>query len=353
MQSCRIQGLAALIVLAFSLTAWPHVALAQTQQDGAGWPQFRGPNVDGISPERRVFSNLNEFGLEVVWKKEIGSGYSGVTITNGLGVTMFEAGNSNVVVAFDSESGQEKWRFEIGRRHQGLNGSYDGPISTPLIVGNIVVALDPRGRLVGLDVLAGELVWSLDLPAELDSKRPEWANGTSSILFDATVIVQIGAPDVAVAGLDPATGKRLWTVGADEISYQTPVPVSVNGRRQALATGQKKLMAIDPAMGALLWEYAHGGGGVSGAATIVPVPGHRQVVSRKQSPFIRARRAHSGRKMAWSVARSGKRGRYETATPYPYITKATFMASVTGSSLVSTPPPERRSGDRGRPETAS
>ena len=77
MQSCRIQGLAALIVLAFSLTAWPHTSpLRKPSKTGPGWPQFRGPNVDGISPERGVFSNLNAFGLEVVWKKEIGSGYS-------------------------------------------------------------------------------------------------------------------------------------------------------------------------------------------------------------------------------------------------------------------------------------
>jgi outer membrane protein assembly factor BamB/enterochelin esterase-like enzyme len=215
---------------------------------------------------------LNEFGLEVAWKKKLGSGYSGVTIANGLGVTMFEAGDLNiVVVAFDTETGEERWRFEIGPRHQGLNGSYNGPISTPLIVGNIVVALDPWGRLVGLDVLAGELVWSIDLPEELESKRPLYGYGTSPILFDGTVIVQIGAPEAAVAGFDPETGKRLWTVGTDVMEYQTPVPLIANGRRQALATGQKKLMAIDPATGALLWEYAHGGGGIIGAASMVPV----------------------------------------------------------------------------------
>lgn len=227
--------------------------------------------MDAISTERSVFSNLPEFSLEVSWKKRIGSGYSGIAIADDLGVTMFESGESNVVVAFDAPTGEEKWRFEIGPRHQGLNGSYDGPISTPLIVGNIVVALDPWGRLVGLDVLAGELVWSIDLPGELESKRPLYGYSTSPILLDGTVVVQIGAPDAAVAGLDPATGERLWTVGTDEIGYQTPVPVAVDGQRQVFAAGQKQIMAIDPRTGKLLWEYAHGGGGTIGAGTIVPV----------------------------------------------------------------------------------
>ena len=272
MQANRIWGSIAIGLLTLSFAVWPRIAHSQAQRNGPGWPQFRGSNVDGISTEWGVFSNLKQFGLEVAWKKKIGSGYSGVAIANGLGVTMFEAEDSNnVVVAFDTETGEERWRFEIGPRHQGLNGSYNGPISTPLIVGNIVVALDPWGRLVGLDVLAGELVWSIDLPEELESKRPLYGYGTSPILFDGTVIVQIGAPDAAVAGLDPATGKRLWTVGTDVMEYQTPVPLIANGRRQALATGQKKLMAIDPATGALLWEYAHDGGGIIGAASMVPV----------------------------------------------------------------------------------
>ena len=271
MQSNRFLSLAALTVLTLSLTAWPQGARAQAQQDGTGWPQFRGHNVDGISTERAVFSNPPEFSLEIAWKKSIGSGYSGIAIANGLGVTMFEAGEASVVVAFDAVTGEEQWRFEIGPRHQGLNGSYDGPISTPLIIGNIVVALDPWGRLVGLDVLAGELVWSIDLPKELESKRPLYGYSTSPILFDGTVVVQIGSPDAAVAGLDPETGKRLWTAGDDEIGYQSPVALTTNGRRQAIAAGQKKLMSIDPSTGRLLWEYDHGGGGIIGAASLVPV----------------------------------------------------------------------------------
>ena len=258
------------ILIVIGILAVSSVALAQ--QESSDWPQFRGANVDGISTERDVFSKYPEFGLQIAWKKSIGSGYSGVAIANGLGVTMFEAEDSNnVVVAFDTATGEEKWRFEIGPRHQGLNGSYDGPISTPLLAGNIVVALDPWGRLVGLDVLAGELVWSFDLPEDLGSKRPLYGYSTSPILMDGTVVIQIGAPDATVAGLDPATGEHRWAVGTDAVGYQTPIPMQQNGRDQVVAAGQKQLMGIDPETGSLLWQYEHGGKGIIGVGSLVPV----------------------------------------------------------------------------------
>ena len=102
----RLAGFAVLILSASTGTAQE-------------WPQFRGPNVDGIADAPAVFSGALEVSLEVGWKTPIGSGYAGIAIASGLVATMFEAGEVNVLAAFDPATGAERWRFELGERHSG------------------------------------------------------------------------------------------------------------------------------------------------------------------------------------------------------------------------------------------
>ena len=52
-------------------------------------------------------------------------------------ITMFVAGDDDVVAAFDSESGEEIWRYRISETYKGHDGSHDGPISTPLLTGSV------------------------------------------------------------------------------------------------------------------------------------------------------------------------------------------------------------------------
>ena len=217
-------------------------ALALAQQGERDWPQFRGRNVDGISTERDVFHAGRIPALEVSWKQPIGSGYSGISIAGNVAVTMFTDGESNFVIAFDAKTGRERWRFPFSPIYKGHDGSYDGPMSTPLIDGNLTVALGPSGRLFALDNLDGELVWSTDLVNDVGASVPLYGFATSPVLLDGTVIVQIGSEAGTVAGFDPETGERRWSVGTDGVNAQTPIPVSLNGRRQLLASGDTSLM---------------------------------------------------------------------------------------------------------------
>ena len=69
---------------------------------------------------------------------------------------MFTDGESNILIAFDARTGRESWRFPFSPVYKGHDGSYDGPMSTPLIDGNLTIALGPTGRLFAVDNLDGE-----------------------------------------------------------------------------------------------------------------------------------------------------------------------------------------------------
>ena len=234
------------------------------------WPQFRGRNVDGIASDK-VFDRSRPIGLELGWRARLGSGYSGVSVQNGLAVTMFDDGEFNVIAAFDALTGRERWRFPVSPTHLGRDGSYDGPISTPLIYDNLTIALGPFGRLVALDNQDGELVWSTDLVSDHEAVLPLYGFATSPIVENGTVVLQIGREGGAIAGFDPATGERRWIAGSDVVDYQNAVPVTRDGHRYVLASGHEAIMGVDPVSGDVLWRYEHGGGGSRGVVSMVPV----------------------------------------------------------------------------------
>ncbi len=89
-------------VLALALSA----AVLAKQAPGA--TQFRGPSVEGPAAGGDLPGGA--FGLRVAWKRELGSGYSNVWITDDKLVTMFTAGVVDVLAAFDLADGEELWR---------------------------------------------------------------------------------------------------------------------------------------------------------------------------------------------------------------------------------------------------
>lgn len=267
--SARFLGRSAALLAALLVITAPAAGLGAQQSDTA-WPGFRGPVAGGAVAATNL-ADADAVSLEIAWKRPIGSGYSGVSVSADLVVTMFADGDIDVLAAFDPRTGEELWRFPMGPTYPGQDGSFAGPMSTPLLVGNLVIGLSAWGRLVAVDRLDGEPVWSTQLTEEHGAVQPEYGFATSPLLHDGVLVLQIGAPDGAIAGFDPATGALLWKAGEDAIAYQSPVSMSVGGREQVVAAGMTELFGVDPASGEILWEFEHGGTGYLGAQSLVPV----------------------------------------------------------------------------------
>jgi enterochelin esterase-like enzyme/outer membrane protein assembly factor BamB len=236
------------------------------------WPGLRGPNHDGSARRGSRFGAGP--GTPVVrWRARLGSGYSGVAVSGGRAVTMFSDGGDDVLAAFDEASGKELWRIRIAEKYKGLNGSFDGPISTPTIAGGRVFALGPAGQLLAADLATGRELWRVDLPAREGATKPELGFASSPMVAGGVVVVQVGGPGRAVVGFDPSTGERRWTVGDDVVQYQSPALVRVGRRDIVVAVGDARLIGIDPASGEVLFDQPHGGEPVWIAAnSAVPMP---------------------------------------------------------------------------------
>jgi len=188
-------------------------------------------------------------------------------VADGYAVTMFSDQRQDFVVALDASTGDERWRVSLGPTFPGREGAVDGPVSTPAIAEGIVHALGPSGQLVAVSLEGGQILWQLDLVAELGAAVPHWGFGSSPLLTGDLVIVSAGGSDGRiVTAFRRQDGVQTWTAGTEgaEVNYPSPILAKIGGREQVLTASDTALLGLDPTTGGVLWRHAHGGTGFHG-----------------------------------------------------------------------------------------
>jgi outer membrane protein assembly factor BamB len=143
-------------------------------QAGGNWPQWRGPNRDGISKETGLLKQWPDGGPPLAWKATgAGNGYSSFAISNGRLYTMGLRGDKEFIIAFDVATGKEVWATPHGTK-PFRNDRGDGPRGTPTIEGNRLYALGGNGDLSALDTATGKMVWSMNVLEKFGGEQITW-----------------------------------------------------------------------------------------------------------------------------------------------------------------------------------
>src|SRR5262245_38339939 len=101
--------LALVIGLAFASAVWASDT----------WPQWRGPNRDGVSAAKGLLDRWED-APPLVWKaKGLGSGYAGVVTDGSIVCTMGNRDGKTTVIAVSDKDGKELWGTEIGDARRG------------------------------------------------------------------------------------------------------------------------------------------------------------------------------------------------------------------------------------------
>ncbi len=248
--------------LAFAV---PLVVLLTTPLVATDWPHLRGPAYDGRGPA--VASEAP--GLELAWRVPLGSGYSGIAASADRAVTMFSEGDSDWVAAFDLGDGAELWRQRLGPINRARDGSADGPISSPVISGDTVYALGPKGQLLALGLSTGEVRWSKRMQ-DLGASEPHFGFGATPLAVGGRLVILTGVEGSAVTALNPADGAVVWSTGIGEFRYHVPIAMSVGGRNHVVSGVGRNLVGLDAEDGSVLWTHELGEEeGVDAALTVV------------------------------------------------------------------------------------
>jgi outer membrane protein assembly factor BamB len=225
---------------------------------GADWPQFLGPNRDGISPEKGLLQSWPRSGPPVLWQKEVGEGYSGPVIAGGKLILFHRVGDNDIVACLDADTGKERWKFAYPTSYQDQLGKGDGPRATPVVAGNRVYTLGAQGRLHCLALDSGKKVWEHALLQEYKVPPSYFGVGTTPLVEGNLLLVNVGAKKAGIVAFDKDTGKEVWRATDDGASYASPVAATLGGKRTAIFFTRQGVVLLDPQTGAVrytkLWR---------------------------------------------------------------------------------------------------
>ena len=241
------------------------------------WPQWRGPNRDGVSQTARLDKKWPDNGPKEVWRQPLGEGFSGISIADSRVYTMYSTGASEFVVSLNALDGSEVWKSRTGAKYSEGNGN--GPRCTPTVDGDRVYTLGASGELLALEVGMGKTIWQRNLRREFRSKRPHWGFTSSPLIEGNSVLVEAGGSNErALMAFDKMTGEELWGSGGDPIGYSSPIAVDALGVRQILFFTGAALVSLSPD-GQPYWRHTWPNEGGINPATPVFIPPDRVFVS--------------------------------------------------------------------------
>jgi outer membrane protein assembly factor BamB len=243
--------LSVLLIAAMLIGGWSFSPFTQGVGD---WPQWRGPNRDGISSETGLLKSWPKAGPKILWRVPSGEGYAGIVIAKGRGYTMIGQSGNEFITSFDPANGKEIWRT----KSDGLfyNDQGNGPRSTPIVDGELVFGLSGNGKLHALNTKDGRAAWMHDLRAEYGGKMPEWGISTTPLVEGELLIVDVGGKaGHSVMAFDKRTGKVVWKSESDIPGYSAPIAATINGLRQVFVFTGSGLVALAPSDGKFFSRY--------------------------------------------------------------------------------------------------
>jgi hypothetical protein len=246
-------------------------------QTGGNWPQWRGPNRDGISKEIGLLKQWPAEGPPLVWKgRAAGRGYSSLALANGRLFTMGLRGDREFVIAFDVATGKEVWATPHGTAYRDSRG--DGPRGTPTMDGNNLYALGGNGDLSCLDAKTGRIVWAMNALTKFGGENISWGISESPLVIEDKLLINAGGPGASIVALNKKDGSLIWKSQSDEAGYSSAMPVQIGNTTQVVFFTHRRAVGLDLIDGKLMWEYARPANDVANVATPV-VRGNRVFIS--------------------------------------------------------------------------
>lgn len=238
------------------------------------WPQWRGPNRDGVSQETGLLQEWPEGGPKLLWQVQtIGQGYSTPSIVGDRVYLLANEGMENEFVqALSVNDGKRVWSTRIGTVGPNKGPQYPGARSTPTVDGESLYALGSNGDLACLDKATGQLRWSKNLRTEFGGKPGNWAYAESPLIDGDLLLCTPGGTDATLVALRKQTGDVLWKCGVpegDEAAYASAIVVAFGGLKQYIQFLQKGLVGVEAKAGKVLWRYERT---AKGSPANIPTP---------------------------------------------------------------------------------
>ncbi|MFT5049890.1 MAG: outer membrane protein assembly factor BamB [Chlamydiales bacterium] len=236
--------------------------------DDFSWPQWDGPQLNGISREKAWASEGQEANL---WELPVGMGYSAVAVQDGRLYTMGydKDGGVDIIWCVDAMTGEERWTQSYPCKIWDL-AHPGGTVNTPSIDGDVVYTLNREGNLYCFDGESGDIKWHTMLMPEdniYELEYPRWGFSAAPLVLDDALIINCGR----VISIDKKTGEVQWVSEDYGHAYGTATPFEFEGEQLIAVLNLRGvgIVRIEDGEQAYFHEFAGTGRGVNAATPIV------------------------------------------------------------------------------------
>jgi outer membrane protein assembly factor BamB len=232
----------------------------------ADWPAAWGPRRDSTSDQKGILRAWPEAGPKVHWSVPVGVGFGGVAVGGG-SVYLLDRDEKvgDTLRVFDFATGKEQWTFAYDAPGAFM---FPGSRTTPTLDGDRVYIAGPLGDLYSLDVKTHKPAWHKNIWKDFGGgELPRWAVTQNPLVYGDLLFVAPQTPTTSVVAYDKRTGELKWKspVLSGTTGYVSPSIVKVAGEDHLVmvmaSVGRGRtakdgsVNGLDPKTGKLLWTY--------------------------------------------------------------------------------------------------
>ncbi|GHT29308.1 alcohol dehydrogenase [Bacteroidia bacterium] len=234
------------------------------------WPQFLGPERNSTSAQKGILRSWPEKGPDVLWAVKANTGYGGPVVKDGK-VYLLDRDDEvgDIMRCFSLETGEELWKY--GYDSPGTV-PFPGSRSVPVVDDRHVYSCGLNGDLYCIDIKTHKPVWNKNVWTDFGGKNiPIWAITQCPLIYGDLLLVSSQAPDAGVIAYNKLTGAVVWkTPNLGNENYVSPTVCKIHGEDHIVMVisstnpfgnpnaprTKGKVVGLDPGTGKILWTYS-------------------------------------------------------------------------------------------------
>ena len=248
-------------ILLVSLLALPgSPPLAQAEN----WPQWRGPNLDGVSGEKNLPLRWNRT-ESIAWKLSLPAWSGSTPIIWGGRIFLNVADKDRVNLwCLDRKEGAVLWKKHLADGNFKIN-KQNMSSPSPVTDGTAVYVMTGNGILKAFNFSGSEL-WARDIQKDYGQFGLNWGYASSPLLFEDALYIQVlhgmktREPSYLLR-VDKRSGRTVWrverpteAVHESPDAYTTPALLRYDGKVEIVVSGGDCVTGHDAATGRELWR---------------------------------------------------------------------------------------------------
>ncbi|TWT64421.1 outer membrane protein assembly factor BamB family protein [Rubinisphaera italica] len=247
-----------------SISLWNATAQAED------WPQWQGPQRDSVWRETGVIKKFPEAGPEILWRTNIGLGFSGPAVVgdkvfvfdylhDGGDLTPSASVRNRLIgqeriACLDAKTGEQLWEYKYDCPY--FISYPSGPRCTPTVHEGFVYTVGAEGNLTCLNAKNGKKIWAKSLKEQYPlEETPIWGYSSHPLVDGDLLYCLAGGEGSVVVAFNRKTGEEVWkNLSSPQPGYSPPTMIEHGGTKQLIVWDPESLNSLNPIDGTLHWS---------------------------------------------------------------------------------------------------